>query len=367
MSFPILFTTLSNQTPAIAGIAIAGESVVNNVQKGIGFLSGTQGLGALSDCISCEVTEERNGLYELEMVYPITGIHFDEIQPRSIIAAPANYLDGLQPFRIYKITKPMNGVCTINAAHLTYDLSNYEMPPGIESDNLADTCIQLTAYANDFTITTNMPGNYTFRTDVPASVRSWLGGKEGSLLDLYGGEWHWNGYTCELLQSRGQMSDVTIRYGKNLTELELEENYEVFYTHVRAYYVDTDGTVTQGNLIGTGAALENERIYFLDCNEHFGETVPTVEQLNSYAESYIKANSLGSVQYNLDLDFVQQEEQINLCDTVTVLYEQLGISATAKCIQTVWDVLQDRFIKTTIGNLKLTLTDTILGGKNGIK
>ena len=33
----------------------------------------TYGIGVLADCISCEVTEERNGAYELVLQYPVTG------------------------------------------------------------------------------------------------------------------------------------------------------------------------------------------------------------------------------------------------------------------------------------------------------
>ena len=67
------------------------------------------GLGALSDAISCEVTEERNGAFELQMEYPITGIHYQDIKPRRIITAKPNPYGDIQPFRIYRITRPMNG------------------------------------------------------------------------------------------------------------------------------------------------------------------------------------------------------------------------------------------------------------------
>lgn len=52
----------------------------------------TQGLGALSAAISCTVTEERNGIYELEMEYPMIGVHYGEIQERCLIyAIPSPY------------------------------------------------------------------------------------------------------------------------------------------------------------------------------------------------------------------------------------------------------------------------------------
>ena len=89
----------------------------------------TQGLGALSDAISCTVTEERNGIFELEMQYPVSGVHFDEMQNRCIILAIPSPYRTAQPFRIYRITKPLNGICTVYAQHISYDLSGVPLNP----------------------------------------------------------------------------------------------------------------------------------------------------------------------------------------------------------------------------------------------
>ena len=53
----------------------------------------TNGLGVLTDAISCTVTEERNGAFELEMTYPVSGIHYGEIKTRCIILARPNPAD----------------------------------------------------------------------------------------------------------------------------------------------------------------------------------------------------------------------------------------------------------------------------------
>ena len=89
----------------------------------------TIGLGVLTDCISCSVTEERNGEYELTMEYPITGAHFSDIELRCIILAKPNYSDVPQAFRIYTMTTPIDGVVTIAARHLSYDLSGVPVLP----------------------------------------------------------------------------------------------------------------------------------------------------------------------------------------------------------------------------------------------
>ena len=84
---------------------------------------GTNGIGILSDAVMCEITEERNGEFELEMDYPINGKHYSDIGMRKIIVTKSNPYSSPQPFRIYSISKPIDGIVTVNAEHISYDLS----------------------------------------------------------------------------------------------------------------------------------------------------------------------------------------------------------------------------------------------------
>ena len=361
MSYPILYAkTERKNIPAIAGVAVAGASIVGStVQNEAPFT--TQGLGTLSDCISCTVTEERNGMYELTMQYPISGVHFSDLEQRAFILAKPNYTDDPQAFRIYKISKPLNGICTINAQHISYDMSGLEIPMGITASNLTYAVQKLSAYSAPFKVKTTKTGATAFKTTAPGSVRSWLGGREGSLLDLYGGEWHWDMFTCTLSSARGANRGVTIRYGKNLTSLTQEEECSNVYTAVRPYYTDGDGNTISGDLARTGITLDAPRVMFLDCASYFSST-PTKAQLNAYAQQYITANGLTTPKVSLTLDFVQLQglsERVDLCDTVNIQFEALGVSAQAKCIQTVWDVLKERYTSTTFGDARSNLNDTL--------
>ena len=47
-------------------------------------------MGVLRDAVRCTVTEERNGAFELEMVYPITGQHYSSLALRGMILAKPN-------------------------------------------------------------------------------------------------------------------------------------------------------------------------------------------------------------------------------------------------------------------------------------
>ena len=89
----------------------------------------TFGIGTLTDTISCEVTEERNGLFECLLRYPVDGQHYGQIAKERIIKAKPNDSSEEQAFRIYRITKPMNGVVSVYAQHISYDLANVPVMP----------------------------------------------------------------------------------------------------------------------------------------------------------------------------------------------------------------------------------------------
>lgn len=356
----------------------------------------TYGLGALSDAISCEVEEERNGKYELTMEYPLTGIHYDEISLRSIILAKPNYLDDPQPFRVYQIDKPINGVVTFYARHWSYDLSDIPVQPfeaaGIQSAMnglISNAMYDISAW--HFTTSRTTPSN--FKVDEPSSVRSWFGGKEGSLLDVYGGEWHYDGRTCSLENSRGADNGVTIRYGVNLTDLKQEEQCVDVYTGVLAFWKDMDGNLVQGTIQNVQGTFDFTRILVLDCSEDYDEA-PTSTQLDAKANAYITNNNVGVPKVNLTLNFAtlrgntitsflaneaqeilsnengfvivaygkqgMPETRVDLCDTVTVIFEKLGVRATAKCIRVRWNTLADRYEEVELGDAKSEFTEHIL-------
>ena len=330
-----------------------------------GTVSVHYGLGALVDCLSCEVTEERNGAYELTLTYAASGIHAEDIQVNRFIKVKPNFTDDPQLFRIYKIGKTMNGRFSVSAQHVSYDLSGKLIKSGSAGSCLA-ACALLEDEAGDFTISTDKNLAATFAITEPSSVRSWFGGKEGSILDVYGpGEWKYDNYDISFLSSRGQDRGVVIRYGKNLTELNQDLSMENLVTSVLPYYIDQDGNKTIGTAVPTGLVLDVERDLAVDFSDRIDpeSQTPIATQLQNLATSYVNNNNLTSPLNNITLNFVQLgelAERVDLCDTVHIYYEALGISATAKCIAVTWDALAERYVSTTFGDAKTNITDTII-------
>ena len=331
------------------------------------------GLGPLTDCLRCEVSEERNGKYELVLEYTAEGIHADDIQVNRFIMAKPNFTDNPQIFRIYKVSKTMNGKFTVNAQHISYDLSGKVISTGTAGSCTA-ACLLLEASAGNFTITTDKTVSADFVIKEPSSVRSWFGGKQGSLLDVYGtAEWYYDNYACSLKLNRGMDRGVQIRYGKNLTALSQEIDMSNLCTGVIPYYIDDEtNTKVVGAKVSTGLVLDVDRDRAVDFSSDVDpeSATPIATQLATLASNYITNNIFTRMFSSITLDFVQMGElkdRVDLCDTVHIFFEPLGISVALKCVATVWDVLQERYIQTTFGDSRNSIADTIVNQQQAIK
>lgn len=325
------------------------------------------GIGVLTDCLSCEVEEVRNGLYELKLVYAIQGIHAADIQLGRYIKAKPNFTDDPQIFQIYKIGKAMNGRFEVNAQHESYALSGKLISSGT-ANNVVTACALLQAQAGGFTIDTTKTTVANFSITEPSSVKSWFAGKQGSLLDVYGGgEWKYDNFHCRLMNNRGADRGVQIRYGKNLTDLNQDLDCSNLYTHVVSYWKN-DTTVVMGTQVATGLSLDNAKALIIDASSDFEEQ-PTVSDLDAYSTVYISNHNLTVPTNNITLNFQQTGtlvDRVDLCDTVTVYFEALDITAKFKCIRTRWDVLAERYIENEFGDTRSNITDTMVSGNAAI-
>ena len=346
----------------------------------VGTVPQNYGLGVLSDCVSCYVEQVRNGTYELTMEYRASGIHASEIASRRVLKVKPNYTDNPQLFRIDRIGKTMNGTFTVYAKHISYDISGYSIlpSPSNTANNIGSacevlenaTCIDPINHPDEkFTISTlrQTAGNFAIKT--PSSVKSWFAGKEGSILDVYGGsDIIYNNFSVDF-KSTTPATDrgVVIRYKKNLLELSQEMDCSNLYTDVLCYYQKDDILIT-GSKVSTGLTLDVNKTLILDVTTEF-ENEPTEAQLELYAQNYISGHNLTVPENNITLDFVQignLKDRVDLCDTVTIYYEALGISTKAKCIRTKWDCLAEKYVQTEFGDIKQDLSDTMVANNAAI-
>ncbi|MEE3405442.1 MAG: phage tail spike protein, partial [Acutalibacteraceae bacterium] len=231
---------------------------------------------------------------------------------------------------------------------------------------------------DDFTYWTDKTSSGTMKITAPRSVRAALGGSEGSILDSFGGgDYEWDGFTVKLWTDRGFDKGVTLRYGKNITDIKQEWNIENTVTGIVPFWIgnDSEGTETVVTLTEEAVYAQNSgnypyaRTIPIDFSEKF-QSQPTEAQLRSAAQSYITSNKIGVPPVSIDVSFVplwQTEEyknianleRVNLCDTVTVEFEKLGISAKAKVIKTEYNVLKDRYDSISLGDARTSFSDSI--------
>lgn len=393
------------------------------------------GLGTLAETLEATVIEEKNGVYELEMFYPMTGRHFSDLELGRIITCKVNpFDDTFQPFRIYSISKPIDGHVQIDARHISYDLLGHVVLPfnirfvdGViyindqptEYEEIIDAVVhhltELDAQAlqidpdewsekQPFTFSfgvrsgDQMISANAFASQEPAALRTIMGEGDESLLGVFGGELEYDRYSVKLWSHRGVDNGVSIRYGKNMVDLQRSGSAETCYTGVFPYYRYSSNGVTTVKIIDDGGnpviPIEREDFYdedFFDVNVNVlpldlsGNDIkaidpdaeePTAEILRAFADLYIEANQLGQPTYDIIVSYqpisdsaeykaYRALESIRLCDWVTVEHEQLGVRNLAEVVKIEYDVLRDRYgvIELTVNGEPKSLDRTIVENK----
>lgn len=345
------------------------------------------GIGFLKDATKCTVTEERNGSYECSLQYPITGQWYNQITEGCIIKAKANDTSEPQLFRIYKSSKPLKGIVTYSAEHISYDLNGIPTL-GFSVKNVTPQAaitkaIDEAGLTSPFVALSDISTLNSTTILTPCSVRAILGGQTGSVLDVWGGEYEFDNFTVKLHKHRGSDKGVSIEYGKNLKDLKQESNIAECYTHLMPYAVYSEETedgeknevyvyLSEKVLpLATAENIGHSKAYIMDFTDRFKETETiTEEALRSKATAYAAAVELGIPKVNITVSFVQlwqtEEykniaplERVMMCDTVAVRFSKLGVTASAKVIKTTYNTLEEKYESVELGDAKSSFADTV--------
>lgn len=336
----------------------------------------SNGLGRLVDCIECLATEERNSVFEVSFKYPVNGRHYADIQEGCYICCTHDDDKDAQPFEIYRRSAPIDGIVQFSCRHLSYKLSNVILEP-FTASNISDTMTALNTKninTNPFSFWTDKTTVAPFALTAPASVRAAMGGVEGSILDVYGGEYKYDKWTVKLYANRGNNSGVTIRYAKNLTDLVQTKDASGLHNAVVPYWIreDENGTtlVMLPEKMITAAGVTDPVPVALDLSMELPDE-PTEAELRAAAQEYLTDSAIWTPTENLTVDFVQlwqtteyegiaNLQRVRLCDTVDVYYPALGVTAhEVKVIKTVYDVLADKYAEIELGQPQASFADTL--------
>ena len=337
------------------------------------FLNG--GLGALTDAITCTTTQETNGAYELEMEYPIHGLLWEQITQGRWI-----YANG-QPFRIYKIRKTNDIVFKVYAEHCSYLLSymtfRYILNAGkVTPKDVLKSLSENIVGTNPFTFYTEWNDTSCYYNNLGmVSVRQLLCGTEGSILDVFGsGFYIFDKWSVSLKKNTKEDPQYAIRVGNNIESFSVTLDDSDLMTAVKPYWKGTNSEgAEEKTVLGYGDIVKGE--YFenypyqytkmLDCSSTF-QTMPTQDQLQEYAESYL-ANNLSKQITNMSFDFdssiiknidirnnilghkVKYITRPDLNEMVLVDLYPYNIQATARITSITYYVLRDKPTKYGFG------------------
>ena len=342
------------------------------------------GVSVLSDASKCYVSRERNGIYILEFDYPVNGKDVDKIKEGMYIKADAGYRTKNQRFIVSKITKTQNEFklycqhisqvkTTMNAIRPDITVTSVSAMGALRAwrDNLLDS-------REEFFVQSDISAlnSTTWKVENIENARDALGGKTGSILDVWGGEYEFDNLNITLHRSMGIDNPTIIAYGKNLLDLEQEQSILETYTSVFPFKKYTDDNnreqlITLPEILLDSTHLNkftHRRILKVDFSSD--ENLKTVEQLRSKAKSYIKSNNVGVPKTNLKINYQDLSkvegvfdnpalEQIDLCDRLKVYYNELGIlNENAKVVKVIWDVILEENHEIEVGDSRSSFTDS---------
>lgn len=341
------------------------------------------GVSVLSDASKCYVTREKNGIYILEYKYPVNGKDVDKIKEGMIVKVDAGYRSKNQRFIISKINKSKE-IIKIYCQHISQVKTSLNaILPNVEvsgdgmaalskwRDNLLDSRDEFFVNSDITTINKTV-----WKVDNIENARDALGGKTGSILDVWGGEYEFDNLNITLHKSMGVDNPTIIAYGKNLIDLEQEQSILETYTSIFPFKKVTDENnnevlLTLPELLVDSRYVNNfthKRILKVDFSND--ENIKTEEQLRNKANSYIKSNNVGVPKTNLKINYQDLSkvegvfdnpalEEVDLCDRLKVYYSELGImNESAKVVKVVWDVILEENHEIEVGDSRSSFTDS---------
>ena len=286
----------------------------------------TLGIGVLKDARSCIVKEALNGEFTLEMEYPVDGQHYEDIQQKRIILAKPNPYMRAQPFRINSIERPIDGVVTISAEHISYDLSGLPVKELNTEDEAFqnetnkvqaafDSLKKNSALPMPFNFVAELTSKVELNTATPANARSMLAGSSGSILETYGGEFIFDQYDVKLVKNRGYDRGFSIKYGKNMTDLEQDIDGSKLYTGVYPYYfVKESKTVTSKK-------MQYRKVYIVPNSEPYRAGWLTAVDSSTASKTAILTaflDKLSPVIISAESDYVYNNKTYNVNNQVFI-------------------------------------------------
>lgn len=364
----------------------------------------TYGLGELN-VTKGTVTRERNGNYTLYAEIPVNDPSVAILQKEMKLKADAGLRTKNQTFEISRIVKDSSNIVKIYGQHISHKLEYMVLRNATAFSGTAYNALAIWkgALIGDLTfdvwsdIQTSNKG--MFDISKMENARLALGGVEGSILDLYGGEYEFDNMTIRLHKQLGRTAPTVLEYGRNILSAELDETIESAYTSVLPFATytperpegSTDDsqpdpvtvTIPENYIDSKYKSLyAHRRIKVVDFSSEFStdskkKNIPTADKLRKLATNYMVKNAIGKPKINIKIEYADLAktldyadngwiEELELCDIVPIYYPQIGLTdETAKVTTITYDFVNERNESVEFGDIGTNVRSSMQSGLAG--
>lgn len=364
----------------------------------------TYGLGELN-VIKGTATRERNGNYTLYAEIPVNDPMVSILQKEMKLKSDAGLRTKNQTFEISRVVKDSSNIVKIYGQHISHKLEYMALRNATAFAGSAYSALGIWkgALIGDlrFDVWSDIQtvGKGVFDISKMENARQALGGVEGSILDIYGGEYEFDNMTVRLHKQLGRTAPTVLEYGRNILSAESDETIESAYTSVLPFATYTpdkpegDTSDSQPDPITVTIPEDyvdskykdlyaHRRIKIVDFSSEFksdgkNKDIPTVEKLRKMATDYMDRNAIGKPKINIKIEYADLAktldyadrawiEELELCDIVPVYYPQIGLTdESAKVTTVTYDFVNERNESVEFGDIGTNVRATMQSGLAG--
>ena len=364
----------------------------------------TYGLGEL-DVTKGNVTRERNGNYTLYAEIPVNDPMVSILQKEMKLKVDAGLRTKNQTIEISRIVKDSSNIVKIYGQHISHKLEYMALRNATTFAGSAYSALAIWkgALIGDlrFDVWSDIQtvGKGVFDISKMENARQALGGVEGSILDIYGGEYEFDNMTVRLHKQLGRTAPIVLEYGRNILSAESDETIESAYTSVLPFATYTpdkpEGDTSDNQPDAVTVTLPEDyvdskykdlyahrRIKIVDFSSEFksdgkNKDIPTVEKLRKMATDYMDRNAIGKPKFNTKIEYADLArtldyadrgwiEEVELCDIVPVYYPQIGLTdETLKVTTITYDFVNERNESVEFGDIGTNVRATMQNGLAG--
>ena len=364
----------------------------------------TYGLGELN-VTKGTATRERNGNYTLYAEIPVNDPMVAILEKEMKLKADAGLRTKNQTFEISRIVKDSTNIVKIYGRHISHKLEYMALRNATAFAGSAYSALGIWkgALIGDlrFDVWSDIQtiGKGVFDISKMENARQALGGVEGSILDIYGGEYEFDNMTVRLHKQLGRTAPTVLEYGRNILSAESDETIESSYTSVLPFATYTpdkpEGDTSDNQPDAVTVTLPEDyvdskykdlyahrRIKIVDFSSEFksdgkNKDIPTVEKLRKMATDYMDRNAIGKPKFNTKIEYADLArtldyadngwiEEVELCDIVPVYYPQIGLTDETLEITTItYDFVNERNESVEFGDIGTNVRATMQSGLAG--